>query len=358
MSNKFRLFCQCTVGLALLLVLAACSKSPKPGPDGAAAAPATPETRFLAIGTGGLSGVYYPVGGAIASLINEEHDRTGLRAKPESTDGSVFNVNGLLNGDLDFGIVQSDIQYQAVSGTGEWQARGPQPKLRAVLTLFPELVTLVAATDAGITSVADLRGKRVNLDAPGSGTRPNALMVLARAGLDVDKDLQAQSVSAKQAPALLQDGRLDAFFFTAAHPNGTLKEVFTGSRAVRLIPLTGMEELLAKSPWYTSAMIPISFYPKSGQTEDVPTFGVQATLMTSDSVPEEVVYELVKTVCTHLDRFIAQHAALTGLTPARMLLNHSAPLHPGAARAFRELGVLPAEGAPAAANPPAEAVKP
>ena len=197
------------------------------------------KTTFISIGTGGVSGVYYPVGSAIASMINRKESSYHIRASAEATKGSVYNINAILSGDLDFGIAQSDRHYQAWNGTDDWQGT-PQPTLRSVLSLHPEIITLVAATDSGIVSVADLRGKRVNLGNHGSGNRGNALDVLRATGLDPDKDITAESLKAAEAPRMLQDGRIDAFFYTVGHPNGAINEATAGTRKVCFIPITSV----------------------------------------------------------------------------------------------------------------------
>ena len=153
------------------------------------------ENKFVTIGTGGVTGVYYPTGGAISRMVNAKYDEYGIKATVESTGGSVFNINAVMSGDLDFGIAQSDRQFQAYNGLAEWKDAGPQKDLRAVFSIHPEAVTLVASVDSGIQSVADLKGKRVNLGNPGSGNLQNAKDVLAAAGLSED-DVQAENVKA------------------------------------------------------------------------------------------------------------------------------------------------------------------
>ena len=170
--------------------------------------PAQARTTFVSIGTGGITGVYYPAGNAIAKLINRKRRVYGIRSTVESTSGSVFNINAILSGDLEFGIVQSDRQYQAWHGLAEWAASGPQKTLRAVFSIHPEAVTLVAAEDAEIKGIQDLKGKRVNIGNPGSGQRQNAIDALQAAGMDYRVDIEAESVKAAEAPGLLQDRRI------------------------------------------------------------------------------------------------------------------------------------------------------
>jgi TRAP transporter TAXI family solute receptor len=302
--------------------------------------PCAGKTAFIAIGTGGLTGVYYPTGNAIARMINKKRRTYGIRCTVESTSGSVFNVNALMAGDLEFGVVQSDRQYQAWHGLAEWRRLGPQKDLRAVFSIHPESVTLVAAEDAGVSTIQDLRGKRINVGNPGSGQRQNALDALWSAGIDFKTDLRAEGVKAAEAPGLLQDGRIDAFFYTVGHPSGAIKEATAGKRKVRIVPITEIERLLERYPFYTGATIPIRFYPRATNKEDVPTFGVRATLVTSARIPDPVVYAITKEIFEHLGDFKKLHPAYQGLTEADMLKGLSVPFHPGALRYYREAGLL------------------
>jgi TRAP transporter TAXI family solute receptor len=302
--------------------------------------PAQARTTFVSIGTGGITGVYYPAGNAIAKLINRQRRVYGIRATVESTSGSVFNVNAILTGDLEFGIVQSDRQYQAWHGLAEWAASGPQSSLRAVFGIHPEAVTLVAAEDAAVKGIQDLKGKRVNIGNPGSGQRQNAIDALQAAGMDYRADIEAESVKAAEAPGLLQDQRIDAFFYTVGHPSGAIKEASAGTRKVRIIPIRDIEELLAKHPFYAAATIPIAFYPRAVNREDIATFGVKATLMTSAAVADGMVYAITKEVFENLDDFKKLHPAFQVLTRRDMLQGLSVPLHPGAIRYYREAGLL------------------
>ena len=297
------------------------------------------KTTFVTIGTGGITGVYYPTGGAIAKIVNQKRDEYGLRCTVESTGGSVFNVNAIMAGDLEFGVVQSDRQYQAVKGLAEWADKGPQKDLRAMFTIHPESITLVAADDSGIKTIDDLKGKRVNIGNPGSGQRQNSIDALTAAGIDYEKDLQAEGVKAAEAPGLLQDGRIDAFFYTVGHPSGAIKEATAGARKVHFVPITEVAKLLAEFPYYAKAFIPIKLYPGATNTEDVPTFGVKATFVTSAKVPDEIVYAVTKEVFENFDAFKKLHPAYQVLTKENMLEGMSAPIHPGAMKYYKESGL-------------------
>ncbi|WP_093394569.1 TAXI family TRAP transporter solute-binding subunit [Thermodesulforhabdus norvegica] len=294
---------------------------------------------FITIGTGGVTGVYYPAGGAISKMINAKKDVYNIRATVESTAGSVFNINAVMAGDLEFGIVQSDRQYQAYHGLAEWEGK-PQKDLRAVFALHPEAVTLVAAADAGIKTFADLKGKRVNIGNPGSGQRQNSIDALTINGIDWQKDIIAEGLKAAEAPGMLQDGRIDAFFYTVGHPSGAIKEATAGARKVLFIAIPNVDKLCEKYPYYAPAFIPIKHYPDALNKEDVPTFGVKATFVTRADMPEDVVYAVTKEIFENLDKFKKLHPALEVLTKENMLQGLSAPLHPGAIKYYKEAGLM------------------
>jgi TRAP transporter TAXI family solute receptor len=294
-----------------------------------ALAPSAAAVEFVTIGTGGVTGVYYPAGGAVAKIINKDRKALGIRASVESTGGSVYNINAVLSGDLQIGIAQSDRQYQASKGLAEWEGK-PQEKLRAICSLHPEVVTLIATVDSGIADVMGLKGKRVNIGNPGSGQRGNSLDVLTAFGLD-----------AAEAPRVLQDGRLDAFFYTVGHPNGNITEATTGGRTVTIVPISGeaVDKLVAEKPYYAKATIPHRLYGRAANKADIPSFGVTATMVTSADVSEETVYKITKQLFTNLDALKGMHPALNVLTPESMLSGLSAPIHPGAMKYYKEAGL-------------------
>ena len=298
-------------------------------------------TTFVTIGTGGITGVYYPTGGAIAKMVNKKRKEYGIRATVESTGGSVFNVNAVMAGDLEFGVVQSDRQYQAMKGIANWEDKGPQKDLRAVFSIHPETVDLIAAVDSNINSLADLKGKRVNIGNIGSGYRKNAIDALMANGLDYEKDFHAESLKAAESPGLIQDGRLDAAFYTVGHPSGYYKEATSGKRKLKFVPITNVESLLDKYPYYAKAVTAVTkFYPAAANDKDVETFGVKATFVTSAKVPDNVVYAIVKEVFENFEDFKKLHPAYSGLTKKNMLEGLSAPLHPGAVKYYKEAGLM------------------
>ncbi len=306
---------------------------------GAAPAETQAKATFITVGTGGITGVYYPTGGAICKIVNKKRKEYGIRCTVESTGGSVFNVNAIMSGDLDFGVVQSDRQFQAIKGLAEWKDKGPQKDLRAVFSIHPESITLVAAVDAGIKDITDLRGKKVNIGNPGSGQRQNSIDALTAVGIDYEKDMQAEGIKAAESAGLLQDGRIDAFFYTVGHPNGSIKEATSGKRKVRFASITGVDKLLAKYPYYAKAKIPVSLYPSAENKTDVETFGVKATFVTSAKVPDNVVYAITKEVFENFEAFKKLHPAYQVLTKKGMLEGLSAPIHPGAMKYYKEVGL-------------------
>ena len=295
---------------------------------------------FVTIGTGGITGVYYPTGGAIARMVNKKRKAYGIRATVESTGGSVFNINAIMSGDLEFGVAQSDRQYQAVQGIANWKDAGPQKDLRAVFSIHPETVDLIAAVDANINSLQDLKGKRVNVGNVGSGYRKNAIDALVANGLDFEKDFHSESLKAAEAPGLIQDGRLDAAFYTVGHPSGYYKEATSGVRKVKFVPIQNVDGLLAKYPYYAKAVTQVTkHYPGAANDADVPTFGVKATFVTSAKIPDKVVYAIVKEVFDNFEAFKKLHPAYGGLTKKSMLEGLSAPIHPGAMKYYKEVGL-------------------
>jgi TRAP transporter TAXI family solute receptor len=302
------------------------------------------ETHFVTIGSGDITGVYYPTGLIIAKMVNAKRQNYGVRAAVESTAGSVFNVNALVAGYLEFGLLQSDKQFQAVRGLAEWSQKGPRANLRAVFSLHHETVNLVAAVDADIETLADLKAKRVNLGHPRAGQYQNAIDVLESAGLDPQGDILAEKTKTADAPLMLQENRIDAFFYTAGHPSEILAQAVSGARKVRFVPLNGpgIDKLLDGAKYYMKTTVPVErFYRAAENTVNVETLGVVATLCTAARVPDYVVYVITKEVVDNLEYFKEQHPAFDGLTRQGMLDGLSAPLHPGALKYYRENGLMP-----------------
>lgn len=297
---------------------------------------------FVTIGTGGVTGVYYPVGGAIARLVNAKKAQYNIKATVESTGGSVYNINSVLSGDLEFGIAQADLTYQAYHGQGAWKDKGAQKKLAVVFGLHNEFVTLVASANSGINGIPDLKGKRVNLGGVGSGQLENSRDLLKAFGLK-ESDLKAEYIKPVESAGLIQDERLDAFFYTVGHPNGSVSEATSGRIKVKIVPITGtpVEKLIKELPYYSKGYIPVSLYPNAANAKDgkVPSIGIQALLVTSTDVPADVVYAITKEVVENIQEFKKLHPALGGLDIEDMVNVNVAPLHPGALKYFKEKGL-------------------
>ena len=298
------------------------------------------KTRFVTIGTGGVTGIYYPTGGAISRMVNKKFDEYRIKATVESTSGSVFNINAVLNGDLEFGVVQSDRQYQAYNGLAEWSESGRQTDLRSAFSVHPESITVIASEKSSIRKIKDLKGKRVNLGNPGSGQLQNSKDVLKAVGL-TEVDISAEYVKAVEAPGLLQDERIDGFFYTVGHPNGNIKEATSGRIKVFIVPIKGpdIDKMLKRYPYYAKSTIPHSFYPSALNTEDIETVGVKATFVTSKNVDEDIVYAVTKEVFENFEDFKSLHPAYQVLTKENMLEGLSAPIHKGALKYYKEVGL-------------------
>ena len=296
---------------------------------------------FITIGTGGVTGIYYPTGVAISRMVNKKFDEYNIKTTVESTSGSVLNINAVLNKDMVFGVVQSDRQYQAYYGLAEWKEFGRQTNLRSVFSIHPESITLIASEKSGIRKIEDLKGKRVNLGNPGSGYLQNSRDVLKAVGLDEENDLSAEYVKAVEAPGLLQDERIDAFFYTVGHPNGNIKEATSGRIKVFIVSITGpdIDKMLTQYSYYAESVIDHSFYPYTLNNEDVATIGVKATFVTSKETDERIVYAVTKEVFENFEAFKSLHPSYSKLTKKDMLKGLSSPLHDGALRYYRETGL-------------------
>lgn len=298
------------------------------------------EQRFITIGTGGVTGVYYPAGGAICRLVNMERKDHGIRCSVESTGGSIYNLNAIRQGELDLAVAQSDWQYHAYNGTSEFKDDGPNKDLRAVFSLHPEPFTVVASKGSQVKNFDDLAGKRVSVGNPGSGQRATAEVLMEEMGWTMDKfSLAAELKAAEQSQALC-DGNIDAFFYTVGHPSGAIKEATTSCDS-NLVNVNNeaAKTLVKENPYYRMATIPGGMY--RGNDEDTTTFGVAATFVTSADVADDVVYQVVKAVFENFDSFKRLHPAFGNLKKEEMVSDAlSAPLHPGAEKYYKEAGLL------------------
>ena len=305
----------------------------------AAGAAQAQEQTFISIGTGGVTGVYYPAGGAVCRLVNRDRAEHGIRCGVESTGGSIFNINAIRDGELEFGIAQSDWQYHAYNGTSRFEEDGAFEDLRAVFSLHPEPFTVVARADAGVTNFEDLEGMRVNIGNPGSGQRGTMEVVMEAMGWDMDSFSLVTELQAGEQAQALCDGNIDAIVYTVGHPSGAIQEATTACDTVLVnVDNDVIRELVEDRDYYRMATIPGGMY--RGTDEDVTTFGVGATFVTSAAVPEEVVFQVTRAIFENLDQFRSLHPALEALDAEEMVSDGlSAPIHDGAARFFSEAGL-------------------
>ena len=305
---------------------------------GAMMAPAAHAEEFITIGTGGVTGVYYPTGGAICRLVNKGRKEHGIRCSVESTGGSVYNINTIRAGELEFGVAQSDWQYHAFNGTSQFADAGAFEELRAVFSVHPEPFTVVARADSGIANFDDMKGKRVNIGNPGSGARGTMEVVLESKGWTTDDFALASELKPAEQSAALCDNQIDAMVFTVGHPSGTIQEATTACDSV-IVAVDGeaIDGLIADNSFYRTATIPGGMY--RGNDADVATFGVGATFVTSTAVSDDAVYAVVSAVFDNFEDFKKLHPAFANLKPEEMATaGLSAPLHPGAAKYYKEKG--------------------
>jgi TRAP transporter TAXI family solute receptor len=323
-----------TTGTAALVAVACATLAALVVPAGSAQA----EQKFVTIGTGGVTGVYYAAGGAICRLVNKDRAKHNIRCSVESTGGSVFNVNTIKAGELDFGFAQSDVQFNAAKGLGQFKEAGAWGDLRAVFSVHPEPFTVLARKEAGVKSFADFKGKRFNVGNPGSGTRASMEELLAALGWKLGDFALASELKADEHGPALCDGKIDGFFYAVGHPSANIQDPTTTCGA-KLVSITGPEvdKLVADKPYYAKATIPGGLYPAN--PEPAATYGVLATMVTSAKTPPDTVYQVVKAVFDNFDEFKKLHPALANLNPQNMVKDGlSAPLHEGALKYYKEKG--------------------
>ncbi|MFC7459136.1 TAXI family TRAP transporter solute-binding subunit [Hydrogenophaga defluvii] len=296
------------------------------------------QQKFVTIGTGGVTGVYYAAGGAICRLVNKDRAKHGIRCSVESTGGSVFNVNTIKAGELDFGFTQSDVQFNAVKGLNQFKDGGAVGDLRAAFAVHPEPFTVLARKEANVTKFEDFKGKRFNVGNPGSGTRSSMEEMLGAMGWKLaDFSLASELKADEHGPALC-DGKIDGFFYGVGHPSANIQDPTTSCGA-KLVSLTGpaVDKLVADKPYYAKVTIPGGLYPNNPQPTS--TYGVLATVVVSAKTPADTVYNVVKAVFENFDEFKKLHPALANLKPESMIKDGlSAPLHEGAAKYYKEKG--------------------
>ena len=307
----------------------------------ALALPATPvlaQQKFMTIGTGGVTGVYYAAGGAICRLVNKDRAKHGIRCSVESTGGSVFNINTIKAGELDLGFTQSDVQYNAAKGLAQFKDGGAYGDLRAVFSVHPEPFTVLARKEAGVKTFTDLKGKRFNVGNPGSGTRASLEELIGALGWKLSDFSLASELKADEHGPALCDGKIDGFFYGVGHPSANIQDPTTSCGA-KLVSITGpaVDKLVADKPYYAKATIPGGLYPNN--PDATLTYGVLATVVASSKTPVDTVYQVVKAVFDNFEEFKKLHPALANLKPENMAKDGlSAPLHEGAVKYYKEKG--------------------
>ena len=305
-----------------------------------AGATAQAQQKFTTIGTGGVTGVYYAVGGAVCRLLNKERKTHGIRCSVESTGGSAFNVNTIKAGELDFGLSQSDVGYNATKGLAQFKDGGAFADLRSVYSVHPEPFTVLARKEITAAKFEDLKGKRVNIGNPGSGTRASMDELLAGLGwTTADFSLASELKADEHGPALC-DNKIDAFYYGVGHPSANIQDPTTSCGA-KLVSISGpgVDKLISGKPYYAKATIPGGMYANNPQSTE--TYGVLATMVTSAKVPDDVVYQLVKATFDNFEEFKKLHPAFANLKAEDMVKNGlSAPLHAGAEKYYKEKGWL------------------
>ena len=299
---------------------------------------AVAQQKFVTIGTGGVTGVYYAAGGAICRLMNKERARHGIRCSVESTGGSVYNVNTIKSGELDFGVAQSDIQYNAVKGLAQFKDGGAHADLRAVFSVYPEALTVAARKESGVKKFEDFKGKRFNVGNPGSGTRVTIEMLMTALGMKTSDFSLTSELKPDEHGAALCDNKIDGFGYVVGSPAANIQDPTTTCGA-KLVSVSGpaVDKLIKDYPYFAAATIPGGIYPNN--PEAVKTFGVMASFVSSAKVPDNVVYAMVSAVFENFDEFKKLHPAFANLDPKDMIKSGmSAPLHPGAVKYYKEKG--------------------
>ncbi len=300
--------------------------------------PVQAQQKFVTIGTGGVTGVYYPTGGAICRLVNKERAKHGIRCSVESTGGSVFNVNTIKAGELDMGVAQSDINFHATKGSGPFKDGGAHAELRSVFSMQAEPMTILARKELNAKSFDDFKGKKFNVGNPGSGSRAALEEFVAAKGWTLKDFGLASELKGDEYGQALCDGKIDGSWWTIGHPSANVQDPTTSCGA-KLLNVTGPEvdKLVREKPYYAHAVIPGKLYPNN--PDDIKTYGVLATFVTSSKVPTDSVYAIVKAVFDNFEELKKLHPALANLKEQEMISSGlTAPLHDGAVKYYKEKG--------------------
>lgn len=298
------------------------------------------ERTYITIGTGAVTGVYYPAGSSICKLINKGRLQHHIRCSVESSAGSVDNINALRMGKVNAVISQSDWQYQAFKGNSDFKSDAPYTNMRALFSLYSEPFNIIAKRDSGIQNIQDLVGKRVNIGNIGSGDRATMDMVMEQFGwTNKSFALVTEYTGASRAQALC-DNKIDAFISIIGHPNASIKEATTACQA-QIVPATGkhIDQLINQYPYYAHTSVPANLYPNNDT--DIESFGMLSVVSVDRSLSDEVAYQITKAVFENFDTFKRLHPAFSLLKKANMVKDGlSVPLHSGAIRYYKEVGLL------------------
>ena len=292
---------------------------------------------FITIGTGGVTGTYYPTGGAICRLLNKTKKQTDIRCSVESTGGSVYNILAINRGEFDFGISQSDTAYQAYHAQGKFK-NNPQKELRSIMAIYPELLALVVRKDSNIQKLTDIKDKRINIDIPGSGTRTTVDAILKAFNIKLSDLEVAGEIKSIKGPSMLKDDKIDGYFGMFGHPTANIKDV-ANAIDIDLVPIKGspVDKLIKKYPYYAKGIISGTLY--KNVTHDTPSIGVKAVLVTSKDTDSQIVYNLVKVILENFQTFKSLHPAYQTITKKSLLDGISIPLHKGALKYYKEAGL-------------------
>lgn len=297
-------------------------------------------TKYTNIGTGAITGVYYPAGGAICRLLNRGRNEHGIRCSVESTGGSVSNLNAIRNSGIEFGIVQSDWQYNAYNGSGFFADQSPFKDLRSVFSLYTETFTIAVLEKSGIKTLDDIIGKKVNFGPLGSGMYATMEVLMGVKGWKKDTFSSITYLQPSEQPSALCEEKIDVMIYAAGNPNGVLQEA-SQSCKIKLITIDDktIDKLIELNPFYVKAVIPGGMYANNQQ--NITTFGVKASLVTSAKISNDVVYQITKAVFENFDNFKTLHPVFSSLKKDEMVSQgNSSPIHDGALKYYKEAKLI------------------
>ena len=289
---------------------------------------------FITIGTGSVTGTYYPTGGAICRLVNKYKKETRIRCSVEATGGSVYNINSINMGDLDFGIAQSDTVYHAIMGQKNFKGKSIK-NLRSVMAIYPELLTLIVKNNSNIDSIYDIKNKKINIGNLGSGNETTVSYLLDYLHINKDQLAYVGELKVGEAPDALKEDKIDGYFYMVGHPTANIKDASKSSN-IKLIPIAGekIDQFIKDNPFYIKAKIPAALYNK--EQKEILTFASKAILITSAEVSDKAVYTLVKAILENFNEFKKLHPVYKYITKDSLLEGLSAPLHNGAIKYYKE----------------------